>query len=122
MEENATDRLTEFASFIADEFITRLEPELHKIMVEKIISVAAERWMYAATGNDVIAMLIDKAIIRNIEEKYQPIFDYIGDKKAREKALRRAEQNGIPQKEIMDLFADTFGSDKVNPSSVKGKQ
>jgi hypothetical protein len=96
--------MKELAENIAREIFIRLEPELHKAMVQKIISVASEKWRFQFTGDREISEIINHAIERALVEKYKPAIEYIANKKAREKVLKRATQNDIPAHEIESLF------------------
>lgn len=96
--------MKELAESIAKEIFIKLEPELHKAMVQRIISVASEKWRLQFTGDREINEIIDRAIEKALNEKYKPAIEYIADKKARAKVLKRAIQNDIPAQEIEDLF------------------
>lgn len=98
--------LEDFAEKVAADFFERFDPELHRVMVEKIIEFAAEKWFYQYTGNRVIRDLIDKGVERALAEKYGPVFRYIADQKAREKALRHAKKNGVEAEKILSLFEE----------------
>jgi hypothetical protein len=95
--------MEELAKQIADIILKKLEPEIHKAMVEKIVTVACERWRFQFSSAPEIERIIDQGIEKAISEKYKPVLEYIADKKAREKALRRAEQNGMLA-EVKTLF------------------
>ncbi len=96
--------MKELAEAIADEIFRRLEPELHRAMVEKIISVASDKWRTQFVGDVEISGMIDQSIRKSLADKYKPALEYIADKKAQEKVLKRAAQNGIPAEEIESLF------------------
>ncbi len=96
--------MKELAENIANEIFRRLEPELHKAMVEKIISVASEKWRFQFSGDNEITEMINSAIEKALLEKYRPALEYIADKKAREKVFKRAAQNDISAEEIKGLF------------------
>ena len=95
--------MEELASLITDIILRKLDPEIHKAMVEKIIMVACERWRFQFSSNQEIERIIDQGIGKALSEKYKPVIEYIADKKAREKVLRRADQNGMLA-EVKTLF------------------
>ena len=101
--------MKELAEQIAKAIFDKMEPELHKAMVEKIIAAALEKWKFRVTGDDEINRMLEIGIEKAIAEKYKPVLDYIADQKARAKVMRRAEQNGIPESEILPLFTEILG-------------
>ncbi len=82
--------MKELAEAIADEIFRRLEPELHRAMVEKIISVASDKWRTQFVGDVEISGMIDQSIRKSLADKYKPALEYIADKKAQEKVLKPA--------------------------------
>jgi len=91
--------MEELAKKIVDLIFAKMEPELHRAMVEKIILTASNRWMFQFSGAEKI-----KSVDKALTERYKPALDYIADKKARQKVIERAEKNGINEKEILSLF------------------
>jgi hypothetical protein len=89
---------------IAKSIFNAMEPEIHQAMIEMIIHAASEKWLYRWQHEQLIGEMITKAIGEAIEGKYKPVLDYVADKKAREKVMRRAEQNGMKREEILPLF------------------
>jgi len=96
--------MKQFAEEIAERIIEHIGVELHQVMVERIIELAAEKWRYQFVGDQTITRLIEEGVDRAIEEKYKPALDYIADGKARKSLMRRAAKQGIPAAEIMQLF------------------
>lgn len=96
--------MEELAKKIVDLIFAKMEPELHKAMIEKIILVASQKWLFQFSGKDKINELIDNAIDQALSERYGAALQYIADKKARQKVIERAERNGISEKEILSLF------------------
>ena len=96
--------MKEFAEEVAKLILERMGPELHRAMVEKIIVLAEDKWRWQFTSDEHITKLIDDGIERAMAEKYKPALDFIADERSRRYILRRAEKNGIPAAEILELF------------------
>lgn len=96
--------MKELAEKITSEIMGRLEPEIHKAMVERIIAISLDKWRFDFEKNEIISALIGKGMDAAIETTYKPVLDYIADRKAREKVMRRAKQNGIKREETEQLM------------------
>lgn len=92
------------AENVAIKILEEIEPELHKALIERIIDVSLEKWMLRFTHDQLISDMISDAIVKAMADKYKPVLDYIADRKAREKVMRRAEQNGIKRDEVEQLI------------------
>ena len=100
--------MKDFAEQVATQFLQKLEPDLHRAMVERIIEIAAEKWRYQFCGDSKITALIDDGVEKALAEKYAPVIAYLADRKARAKVLRRAEQNSVGRQELAALMPDLF--------------
>lgn len=89
---------------IVDYIFKLLEPELKKAMIQRILEVSLDRWKFVFASDEQITDMIKSEVKRKIEIEFAAVLNYIADKKAREKILRRAEQNGIKKHEILSLF------------------
>lgn len=93
----------DIATSIADMLFDRLEPEIKQAFALRVLEIASEKWRFWLTGDEKITEYIDAKVEELIVGKYKPIMDAIADKKAREKVLRRAEQNGLPRSLFDDI-------------------
>jgi uncharacterized protein (DUF362 family) len=108
-----------FAEVVAYEFMRRFEPELHKAIVEQIISKGAERWIYRFSSDRTMSDAIDAGIESAMKHRYAPVIEYIANKKAREKAIARAKANGISQEELAGILPGIFGDRNIETPDCK---
>ena len=82
------------------------------MLEHKLIAVAAEKWRFRWSNEDLLRQLIDDRIKEMMATTFKPQLDQIAKIKARRKVKEIAARSGIKPDEIgLDLFEDGKASD-----------